>query len=52
MLDAYNTDVRPLCAKAREDLGASPDPMSSFRSSGYAEKVSQERLEGAQAGWG
>jgi L-rhamnose isomerase/sugar isomerase len=52
MLDAYNTDVRPLCAKAREDLGASPDPISSFRSSGYAEKASRERLEGSQAGWG
>ncbi len=51
MLDAYNTDTRPLCAKAREDLGASPDPIASFRSGGYAEKVSRERLGGAQAGW-
>lgn len=52
MLDAVNTDLRPLCAKAREDLGASPDPLSSFRSSGYAERASRERIEGAQAGWG
>lgn len=51
MLDAFNTDVRPLCAKAREDLGASSDPISSFRSSGYMEKVSCERRSGAQAGW-
>ena len=52
LLDAYNTDVRPLCAKAREDLGAAADPVSAFRESGYLEKVVEERLEGAGAGWG
>jgi L-rhamnose isomerase / sugar isomerase len=52
LLDAYNTDVRPLCAKVREDLGASADPISAFRESGYLEKVVDERLEGAGAGWG
>jgi L-rhamnose isomerase/sugar isomerase len=26
LLDAYGTDVRPLCAKVREDLGGSADP--------------------------
>ncbi len=52
LLDAYATDVRPLCAKAREDLGASVDPVSAFRESGYSERVSEERLEGAGAGWG
>jgi L-rhamnose isomerase / sugar isomerase len=52
LLDAYNTDVRPLCAKVREDLGASAAPVSAFRESGYLEKVVDERLEGAGAGWG
>jgi L-rhamnose isomerase / sugar isomerase len=51
LLNAYNTDVRPLCAKVREDLGASPDPVAAFRQSGYAEKVTEERKEGAGAGW-
>ncbi len=51
LLDAYNTDVRPLCAKVREDLGASPDPVAAFRESGYMEKVTEERKEGAGAGW-
>ena len=51
LLDAYNTDVRALCAKVREDLGASPDPVAAFRQSGYAEKVTEERKEGAGAGW-
>ena len=52
LLEAYNTDVRHLCAKVREDLGASADPISAFRESGYLEKVVDERLEGAGAGWG
>ncbi len=51
LLNAYNTDVRSLCAKVREDLGASPDPVAAFRQSGYAEKVTEERKEGAGAGW-
>jgi L-rhamnose isomerase/sugar isomerase len=52
LLDAYATDVRPLCAKVREDLGASADPVSAFRESGYLGKVVQERAEGVGAGWG
>ena len=51
LLHAYNTDVRALCAKVREDLGASPDPVAAFRQSGYAEKVTEERKKGAGAGW-
>ena len=27
LLDAYNTDVRPLCASARRALGAADDPV-------------------------
>ncbi|HVD44880.1 MAG TPA: L-rhamnose isomerase [Rubrobacter sp.] len=51
LLDAYATDVRPLCARVREDLGAADDPIAAFEESGYAEKVAQERGEGAGAGW-
>jgi L-rhamnose isomerase/sugar isomerase len=51
LLNAYQADVRPLCAKVREDLGASPDPVAAFRESGYMEKVIEERKEGAGAGW-
>ena len=43
LLDAYNTDVRPLCAKARAELGASEDPIAALRASGYAERVAAER---------
>jgi L-rhamnose isomerase/sugar isomerase len=52
LLDAYATDVRPLCAKVREGLGASADPIATFRQSGYLERVVEERKEGVQAGWG
>jgi L-rhamnose isomerase/sugar isomerase len=52
LLDAYATDVRPLCARVREDLGAAADPVAAFKESGYAGKVAEERGEGAGAGWG
>jgi L-rhamnose isomerase/sugar isomerase len=51
LLDAYKMDVRPLCAKVREDLGASPHPVAAFRQSGYMERVTEEREEGVGAGW-
>ena len=43
LLDAYKTDVRPLCAKARAELRASEDPIAALRASGYAERVAAER---------
>jgi L-rhamnose isomerase / sugar isomerase len=52
LLEAYSMDVRPLCAKVREDLGGSTDPVATFRQSGYLEKAAEERKEGAQTGWG
>ena len=52
LLDAYTTDVRPLCAKVREDLGGSADPIATYKHSGYAEKVAEERAQGVGAGWG
>ena len=39
LLDAFNTDVRPLCAEARAALGAAPRTRSrALRESGYAER--------------
>ena len=52
LLDAYATDVRSLCAKVREDIGAAVDPIATFTHSGYAERVAEERAEGVGAGWG
>ena len=50
-VDAYSTDVRPLCAKVREDLGGDADPIGAFRSSGYLERASEERRHGTAAAW-
>ena len=40
---AYETDVRPLLAEFRARQGLDPDPIASFRASGYAERVARER---------
>ncbi|MFD5635632.1 L-rhamnose isomerase [Streptomyces sp. NPDC127077] len=52
LMDAYNTDVRPLLAEVRAELGLDPDPVAAYRRSGYAERISAERVGGTQAGWG
>lgn len=51
LLDAYATDVRPLCAKVRIDLGASADPIAAFHASGYLERAVTQRVNGTQMGW-
>ena len=52
LMDAYNTDVRPLIREWRESIGINPEPMKAYASSGYAEKIAAERVGGNQAGWG
>ncbi|MGW2508902.1 L-rhamnose isomerase [Streptomyces scopuliridis] len=52
LMDAYNTDVRPLVAEVRAELGADADPVAAYHASGYSEKIVAERIGGTQAGWG
>jgi L-rhamnose isomerase / sugar isomerase len=52
IMDAFNTDVRPLLAEMREDMGLDPDPIAAYLRSGYAEKIIAERATGTAAGWG
>ena len=52
LMDAYNTDVRPLLAELRAEQGLDPDPMAAYAASGYAGKIAAERVGGQQAGWG
>ncbi|WP_406836158.1 L-rhamnose isomerase [Streptomyces sp. AHU1] len=52
LMDAYNTDVRPLLAEVRAELGLDPDPVAAYRRSGWAERIAAERVGGTQAGWG
>ncbi|HCR17688.1 MAG TPA: L-rhamnose isomerase [Candidatus Latescibacteria bacterium] len=52
--DAYNTDVRPLLSRVRQEMGRDPRPMDAYRKSRYFEQISKARvgeLEGA-ASWG
>ena len=52
LMDAYNTDVRPLLREWRADNGIDPEPMKAYAASGYAKKIATERVGGNQAGWG
>jgi L-rhamnose isomerase/sugar isomerase len=52
IMDAFNTDVRPLLAELRTEMGLDPDPMGAYARSGYDEKIVAERVGGQAAGWG
>jgi L-rhamnose isomerase/sugar isomerase len=54
LLDAYRTDVRPLCARVRAAHGAAEDPVAALRAGGYVERVAAERGTdvATTAGWG
>jgi L-rhamnose isomerase/sugar isomerase len=52
LMDAYNTDVRPLLADVRQAMDLDPDPLAAFARSGYGERIIELRAEGSQAGWG
>ena len=43
LVDAYSTDVRPLCRKVRAALGAAEDPLGEHRSSGYVDLQATRR---------
>jgi L-rhamnose isomerase/sugar isomerase len=52
LMDAYNTDVRPLLAELREEMGLAPEPVKAYLASGYGEKMVAQRVGGTAAGWG
>ncbi|GEK03303.1 L-rhamnose isomerase [Streptomyces sp. 1-11] len=52
LMDAYNTDVRPLLREVREEMGLDGDPIAAYARSGWAERIVAERVGGEQAGWG
>jgi L-rhamnose isomerase/sugar isomerase len=51
-MDAFYTDVRRDLADWRASRGLPAEPLKAYAASGYAEKIAQERVGGAQAGWG
>jgi L-rhamnose isomerase/sugar isomerase len=52
LMDAYNTDVRPLLADLRAEMGLARDPYAAYLASGYQQQIAAGRVGGAQAGWG
>ena len=43
LIDAYETDVRPLLAQVRAEMGLHPDPLAYFRSDDYERRITEER---------
>jgi L-rhamnose isomerase/sugar isomerase len=43
LLDAFETDVRPLLRSLRAELGIDPDPVSAFHAGGYASQRAADR---------
>ena len=41
--EAFKTDVRPLLAQVREEMGIPEDPIEAYRNSDYEEKIREER---------
>jgi L-rhamnose isomerase/sugar isomerase len=52
LMDAFNTDVRPLLREVREEMGLDPEPLAAYARCGWAERIVAERVGGQQAGWG
>lgn len=43
LMEAYDTDVRPLLAQVRHEMNLHPDPIAAFRADNYAQKTAAER---------
>ncbi len=52
LMEAYETDVRPLLAKVREEKGLHPDPIAAHRASGYEQQIAEQRGKAASGGGG
>jgi len=52
LLDAYRTDVRPLLAAVRVEMGLDPNPLAAYQASGYYQKICAERQAVSGSGGG
>jgi L-rhamnose isomerase/sugar isomerase len=43
LLEAFETDVRPLVSRLRAELGLEIDPVEAFRRGGHADRLARER---------
>jgi L-rhamnose isomerase/sugar isomerase len=51
-VDAFSTDVRPMLAELRVEMGLEPDPLAAYLRSGYGEQIAKARVGGTATGWG
>ena len=53
MVDAFETDVRPLLMQVREEMDVPTDPFAAYRSDNYAQRVAEARgvAEGGSGGY-
>jgi L-rhamnose isomerase / sugar isomerase len=51
-VDAFNTDVRPLLAELRQEMGLDPDPLAAYARSGHLARAKAERAGGSASSWG
>jgi L-rhamnose isomerase/sugar isomerase len=52
LVDAFETDVRPLLAQVREELGRPANPLAAYRTDSYAARVAEKRGKDSGAGGG
>lgn len=43
MVDAFDTDIRPLLMQVRTEKGLDPNPLAAYRADEYVKKVAKER---------
>lgn len=43
LMDAFETDVRPLLAQVRREMGIHPDPLAAYRLDNYAQRMAEIR---------
>ena len=51
LMDAFETDVRPLLAQVRLAKGAAADPLTAYAASGYQARIERERAGGTPMSW-
>jgi len=52
IMNAFNSDVRPLLESVREEMGVEPNPLEAYSRSGHGERIQKERDGGTIVGWG
>jgi L-rhamnose isomerase/sugar isomerase len=52
LLDAFESDVRPLLAQVRIEMGLPPDPIAAYQGDSYAQRTAEERGKASDGGGG